>query len=158
MSSLPFFCGQIMKMIIVVVVIYTVCWLPLHVITLAGDLDPSFYSRPHMNIIWLCAHWLAMSHSCYNPFVYFWMNARFRNSFKKVLNLCHLIKMAPDDDVLFRAVSCDGEMSSTQTGSCRSGKRISTYNGRCLHPQYRLWPRLGVSGVICCCHELMRLS
>ena len=24
----------------------------------------------YINILWFCAHWLAMSNSCYNPFIY----------------------------------------------------------------------------------------
>ncbi|KAE8737205.1 hypothetical protein FOCC_FOCC017333 [Frankliniella occidentalis] len=31
-------------------------------------------------------HWLAMSHSCLNPLIYCWMNARFRQSFRSVLH------------------------------------------------------------------------
>lgn len=124
-----------MKMIIVVVVIYAVCWLPLHVITIAGDVNVEIYSQENMNIVWGCAHWLAMSHSCYNPFVYFWMNARFRNSLKKVLKLCHLIKMNPNDEVLFQPVSCDGDMSSTHE-SIRFKR--SSLGSRYVYPQVRL--------------------
>lgn len=123
-----------MQMIIVVVVIYAVCWLPLHVITLAGDLDPSIYNQPHMNIVWVCFHWLAMSHSCYNPFVYFGMNKRFRNSLKKVLKLCHILKLSPGDDLSFQAVSVDGEGSSMHE-SIRSSRK--SFNGRYV-PKVRL--------------------
>lgn len=31
--------------------------------------------------VWMILHWLAMSHSCYNPVIYCWMNARFRTGF-----------------------------------------------------------------------------
>lgn len=75
-------------MIIIVVVIYAVCWLPLHVITLIGDNNPRIYSMPHMNVVWLCAHWLAMSHSCYNPIVYFSLNSTFRKNLVRVFALC----------------------------------------------------------------------
>lgn len=75
-------------MIIIVVLIYAVCWLPLHVITLVGDNNPEIYSFPHMNVVWLCAHWLAMSHSCYNPIVYFSHNSMFRKSLKRLLTIC----------------------------------------------------------------------
>ncbi|BFZ03113.1 hypothetical protein BsWGS_06152 [Bradybaena similaris] len=75
-------------MIIIVVVIYAVCWLPLHVITLIGDVNPDIYSFPHMNVVWLCAHWLAMSHSCYNPIVYFSHNSPFRRNLKRMLTVC----------------------------------------------------------------------
>lgn len=35
--------------------------------------------------IWFIFHWLAMSHSCYNPVIYCYMNARFRIGFLQVL-------------------------------------------------------------------------
>lgn len=31
--------------------------------------------------LWFAFHWLAMSHSCYNPVIYCWMNTRFRAGF-----------------------------------------------------------------------------
>lgn len=70
---------------ITVVVIYALCWLPLHLITILGDLYPSIYWIENIHIVWLFSHWLAMSNSCYNPFVYCWMNARFRDGFKQIL-------------------------------------------------------------------------
>ncbi|KAK6187706.1 hypothetical protein SNE40_005670 [Patella caerulea] len=72
---------RLVKMIIIVVTIYAVCWLPLHVLTLIGDQNPDIFDAPYMMYVWMCAHWLAMSHSCYNPFVYFWINPNFREDF-----------------------------------------------------------------------------
>ena len=36
---------------------------------------------PGFPFLWMALHWLAMSHSCYNPVIYCWMNARFREGF-----------------------------------------------------------------------------
>ena len=83
---------------IVVVIIYAICWLPLHVITIAGDINRTFYNLPGMNILWTFAHWLAMSNCMYNPFIYCWMNDKFRNGFLKVLKCftCGMIKTRED--------------------------------------------------------------
>lgn len=35
---------------------------------------------------WFAFHWLAMSHSCYNPIIYCYMNARFRGGFIQILH------------------------------------------------------------------------
>ncbi|KAH3869386.1 hypothetical protein DPMN_032549 [Dreissena polymorpha] len=78
---------KIIKMLIVVVIIYAICWLPLHAITIAGDVHLTFYNLPGMNIVWTASHWLAMSNCMYNPFIYCWMNARFRNGFLKVIRV-----------------------------------------------------------------------
>lgn len=36
---------------------------------------------PGMTYLWALFHWLAMSHSCYNPLILCWMNAKFRTGF-----------------------------------------------------------------------------
>jgi len=81
-------------MMIVVVIIYAICWLPLHVLTIAGDINRTLYNLPGMNIVWTAAHWLAMSNCMYNPFIYCWMNAKFRNGFIRVIRCvtCGLTK------------------------------------------------------------------
>jgi len=76
---------QMVKMMITVVVIYALCWLPLHTITLTGDADPTIWSYNHMHAIWIGSHWLAMSNCCYNPFVYYWMSSNFRRGFVDVV-------------------------------------------------------------------------
>lgn len=85
---------QIIKMMIVVVIIFAICWLPLHIITIAGDINITFYNLPGMNIVWTISHWLAMSNCMYNPFIYCWMNAKFRDGFLKVFSCftCGLLK------------------------------------------------------------------
>ena len=72
------------KMMITVVIIYMLCWLPLHTITLIGDADPSIYSYKYIQPMWAVCHWLAMSNCCYNPMVYCWMSSKFRAGFKYV--------------------------------------------------------------------------
>ncbi|XP_069124696.1 RYamide receptor-like [Argopecten irradians] len=89
---------KIIKMMITVVIIYAICWLPLHVLNIAGDVDPSVYDVKGMNYIWMTSHWLAMSNCMYNPFIYCWMNAKFRNGFLKVLNCftCGLVNVTDE--------------------------------------------------------------
>ncbi|XP_045215010.1 RYamide receptor-like [Mercenaria mercenaria] len=85
---------KIIKMMIVVVIIYSICWLPLHIINIAGDINITFYNLPGMNIMWTVSHWLAMSNCMYNPFIYCWMNAKYRNGFINVFSCftCGLLK------------------------------------------------------------------
>ena len=81
------------KMMITVVIIYALCWLPLHTITLVGDNHPEIFEFQHISIVWTSCHWLAMSNSCYNPMVYCWMNSKFRNGFRYVLRFCPCVRM-----------------------------------------------------------------
>lgn len=36
----------------------------------------------HINIVWFCSNWLAMSNSCYNPFIYGLLNVSIIRMFK----------------------------------------------------------------------------
>lgn len=78
-------------MMMTVVIIYGVCWLPLHTITLVGEYHPSIYTFQYIQPIWIMCHWLAMSNSCYNPIVYCWMNVRFRAAFARICHCCPCI-------------------------------------------------------------------
>lgn len=83
------------KMMITVVVIYAICWLPIHTITLVGDRHPHIYTYQHIQTIWICCHWLAMSNGCYNPIVYCWMNTKFRQGFRHIFRCCPFVKYDP---------------------------------------------------------------
>ncbi|KAF4524398.1 hypothetical protein B566_EDAN009314 [Ephemera danica] len=76
---------KMVKMMVVVVIVYTTCWAPLNVLLISLDYHPGLSSWPGLPYAWFAAHWLAMSHSCYNPLVYCWMNARFRAAFAQTL-------------------------------------------------------------------------
>lgn len=46
-----------------------------HVGMTTTGLTLTWYCRyPYINIIWFCCHWLAMSNSSYNPFIYLLCN------------------------------------------------------------------------------------
>ncbi|KAH8018653.1 hypothetical protein HPB51_009642 [Rhipicephalus microplus] len=76
--------AHIVKMMIVVVVIFAVCWLPYHVYFLATHHHPEITQSEYIQHVYLAIYWLAMSNSMYNPIIYCWMNSRFREGFKRV--------------------------------------------------------------------------
>ncbi|KAM9441015.1 G-protein coupled receptor 83 [Clarias gariepinus] len=63
-----------MKMLIAVVAVFAVCWFPLncYVVLLSSKVIEA------NNGIYFSFHWLAMSSTCYNPFIYCWLNHNFR--------------------------------------------------------------------------------
>lgn len=72
-------------MMITCVVAFTLCWLPLNIFIIIGDHYPEIYQYDNIEYVWVACHWLAMSHASYNPFIYIWMNVRFRNGFRYVI-------------------------------------------------------------------------
>lgn len=72
---------KMVKMMVTVVIVFTVCWLPFNILNLIMDNNETLGSWTWFPFVWMILHWLAMSHSCYNPVIYCWMNARFRTGF-----------------------------------------------------------------------------
>lgn len=78
---------QVVKMLVIVVTMFGLCWLPLHIFTIVIDFYPSVlnYTSPDEEKLllglYLGAHWLAMSNSFTNPIIYGFTNDSFRVSF-----------------------------------------------------------------------------
>jgi len=76
---------QTVKTMVLMVIIYALCWLPLHCVTVVGDLKPSIWNLEHIQLVWIACHWLAVSSCCWNPIVYYWTNDTLRDGFKHAL-------------------------------------------------------------------------
>ncbi|XP_029038588.1 RYamide receptor-like isoform X2 [Osmia bicornis bicornis] len=72
---------KMVKMMVTVVIVFTICWLPFNILMLIMDNNEALNNWAGLPLVWMALHWLAMSHSCYNPVIYCWMNARFRSGF-----------------------------------------------------------------------------
>ncbi|CAJ0929806.1 unnamed protein product, partial [Mesorhabditis belari] len=72
---------RVMYVLILMVVVFMLCWLPLTVVNLLRDL---VFLRPEhqMYFILLNAHALAMTSILWNPILYFWMSKRHRRALK----------------------------------------------------------------------------
>lgn len=73
------------SMLIAMVAIFGGSWLPLNLFNLVGDLHEPTNHWEYKNITFLLTHVIAMSSTCYNPFLYAWLNENFRKEFKTVL-------------------------------------------------------------------------
>ncbi|XP_046409661.1 RYamide receptor-like isoform X1 [Neodiprion fabricii] len=74
---------KVIKMLVIVVALFAVCWLPLQTYNVLQYTYPEINEYRYINIIWFCCDWLAMSNSCYNPFIYGIYNEKFKREFQQ---------------------------------------------------------------------------
>ncbi|XP_053202617.1 neuropeptide Y receptor type 5-like [Panonychus citri] len=86
---------KVIKMLAVVVILFAVCWLPLHIFNILywfevpifdPGSDTGFYL--HNGLFFLC-HWLAMANSFLNPIIYCFMSDNFRNDLEVLVQSCY---------------------------------------------------------------------
>lgn len=107
-----------------VVILFGVCWLPLQTYYVTSVVFEEINSFKYINIVWFFSHWLAMSNSCVNPFIYFF---------------CHVNVMCVRDRVT--CVLCTPFLFPPRTSSRRSFRTTSSLassicpeseSGRCM--------------------------
>ncbi|XP_053954082.1 RYamide receptor-like [Anastrepha ludens] len=79
---------KVIKMLIIVVVVFGLCWLPLQLYNILYVTFPEINEYHFISIIWFSCDWLAMSNSCYNPFIYGIYNEKFKREFNKRFATC----------------------------------------------------------------------
>ncbi|KAL6446217.1 hypothetical protein ACFW04_001083 [Cataglyphis niger] len=113
---------RVVKMMIVVVVIFAVCWLPFHMYFIVTSYLPEITNEPYIQEVFLGIYWLAMSNSMYNPIIYCWMNTRFRRGFAQFFFWCPWVRVTTEPS-LSRSEAVTSRYSCT--GSPDMHTRIS---------------------------------
>lgn len=73
------------RMLIAMVAIFGLSWLPLNLINISSDFYSFAEDWRYYMMLFFIAHFIAMSSTCYNPFLYAWLNENFRKEFKQIL-------------------------------------------------------------------------
>lgn len=76
------------KLLVTVVVVFALCWMPLNLYHLLTNFHPDVQSFRFDSTTFFVLHWIAISSSCYNPFVYCWLNETFRAEVKACFKRC----------------------------------------------------------------------
>ncbi|XP_072834999.2 substance-P receptor [Pogona vitticeps] len=82
---------KVVKMMIVVVCTFAVCWLPFHIYFILQHFNEELYQKKYIQQVYLAVLWLAMSSTMYNPIIYCCLNDRFRIGFKRAFRWCPFI-------------------------------------------------------------------
>ncbi|XP_078800215.1 substance-K receptor isoform X3 [Oryzias latipes] len=88
---------KVVKMMVVVVVTFALCWLPYHVYFILGTFNIDIYKQHYIQQVYLAIFWLAMSSTMYNPIIYCCLNQRFRAGFRHAFAWCPFIKVSEED-------------------------------------------------------------
>ncbi|NXN96101.1 NK1R protein, partial [Rhinopomastus cyanomelas] len=82
---------KVVKMMIIVVCTFALCWLPYHVYFTLQYFRPEWYLQKFIQQVYLAVMWLAMSSTMYNPIIYCCLNDRFRVGFKHAFQWCPFV-------------------------------------------------------------------
>ena len=74
--------SQVVKMMIIVVVTFALCWLPYHVYFIVTGLNKRLSKWKNIQQVYLSVLWLAMSSTMYNPIIYCCLNSRWVQSYR----------------------------------------------------------------------------
>ncbi|XP_061429753.1 prolactin-releasing peptide receptor-like [Lethenteron reissneri] len=68
------------RMLVLSALTFAICWLPLQTFNLIHDFDAQvvIIDKRYFNVVQLSCHWLAMSSTCYNPFIYASLHDKFK--------------------------------------------------------------------------------
>uniref|UniRef100_A0ACB8F9E9 Uncharacterized protein n=1 Tax=Sphaerodactylus townsendi TaxID=933632 RepID=A0ACB8F9E9_9SAUR len=91
------------RLLVLVVVAFGVCWLPLYLFNIIKDIDIKLIDKKYFNLIQLMCHWFAMMSACTNAFLYAWLHDNFREELKKMF-ICRRKKTRPAPNCIVASV------------------------------------------------------
>ncbi|XP_074388084.1 neuromedin-K receptor-like isoform X2 [Zonotrichia albicollis] len=94
---------KVVKMMIVVVLTFAICWLPYHIYFIVTGIYQQLNRWKYIQQIYLASFWLAMSSTIYNPIIYCCLNKRFRAGFKRALRWCPFIEVSSYEELELKA-------------------------------------------------------
>ena len=82
---------KVIRMLIIVVVVFVVCWLPIHVFQMQEGVTLSLGGLGAMwdpYILIYISHWLSQANSSINPWLYIGLNGKMKAAFKNMIRCC----------------------------------------------------------------------
>ncbi|XP_053407643.1 G-protein coupled receptor 83-like [Mercenaria mercenaria] len=116
------------KMLMIVVIVFAICWMPLNLYHFLTDIHPDTkIFHYNANAFFVC-HWIALSSTCYNPFIYCWLNEAFRAEIRAVFRCCCPvdINIYPRDNKMDSVSQSDSMSLQIKPKSLFTSKRNNT--------------------------------
>ncbi|CAF3749219.1 unnamed protein product [Rotaria sp. Silwood1] len=115
---------KVVKMLITVVLIFGICWFPQQFYCILISIYKTIPEWPSVPYVYLISYLFAMTNSMYNPFLYYYMDHRFRNGFRRVFRFCRCIKWSSKYSFVSN-VSCRSSSEPTALSVIYSCRRRS---------------------------------
>ncbi|XP_002740053.1 prolactin-releasing peptide receptor-like [Saccoglossus kowalevskii] len=74
------------RLLLAVVASFAFSWFPFNVFMVLTDTDIDAINHVYANIVFAFCHIIALSSTCYNPFIYAWLHPNFRKKLKSMLS------------------------------------------------------------------------
>ncbi|GMT24791.1 hypothetical protein PFISCL1PPCAC_16088 [Pristionchus fissidentatus] len=92
---------QLMKMLMIVVLCFTLCWAPLETYLALNEVYGEVNEWRCINVFFFFSHWLAMSNSCLNPIIYWFFNAKYKREFTRIFKCMRHRRLDNDTTMKF---------------------------------------------------------
>uniref|UniRef100_A0A7N8Y9D3 Tachykinin receptor 1b n=1 Tax=Mastacembelus armatus TaxID=205130 RepID=A0A7N8Y9D3_9TELE len=112
---------KVVKMMVMVLCTFAVCWLPYHIYFLLHEFFPDLFEQLYIQQVYLAVMWLAMSSTMYNPIIYYCLNSRFRAGFQQVFCCC--VATVTKEELQLKSPRCLGS-SLVRTDDISASKNV----------------------------------
>ncbi|XP_062909358.1 neuropeptide Y receptor type 5-like isoform X2 [Mobula hypostoma] len=122
---------KVIKMLFIIVAVFALCWLPFHIFSVTYEFNPAVLPNDPLEItaLYFFSHYLAMSHSFWNPLIYGFYNDNFRADLQRLCIRFNPSRCCPhmygdnlstysDSDIFRKENTISVRLSSME--SCRS--------------------------------------
>ncbi|XP_054162257.1 RYamide receptor-like [Oppia nitens] len=127
---------KVIKMLMTIVLLFAICWLPIHVFSLLVWFYPKFlkvktrFGYVLYVISYFSCHFISMAHSTVNPICYCFMSENFRMNLRALLSRCYLkLKVCRSID--------EGVYTETQGQTLSSGNNTRIYRINKFNQHYK---------------------
>ena len=114
---------KVTRLIVVVVIVFFICWLPSHIFWLWINFFPQTFKKEYITLR-VYAHAFSYANSAVNPVLYAFLSANFRRGFQKAI-LCRDVQPLPVQRFTFTKMA---SQNSNGSGGCRRSQQL-----QCAH-------------------------
>ncbi|KAF8791462.1 G-protein coupled receptor 83-like [Argiope bruennichi] len=118
------------KMLVIVLITFVICWLPMNIYHTYQDARGETDFRKHNSIVWLICDWFAMSSVCCNPFIYCWLNDKFRKVAKSHLQWILSVRRIKSQKKASHFLARSYKMQLTVSRNTNSSLKFSTFSSQ----------------------------